>query len=707
MNKFHEVLTEQLSRESSFINDNGDLKKYIIIDAAYNINPRLIELLIEIDELKNKFFTEIKGHWVFNINLFVQYMENKNFLKDSYTRYKNKIGLNINGKFLNQLNEVSLVWPFKDCVLEGGQTKEDQKRPEIFFNELLAQDEIDQLFEPKVLTNWKRYTTDGEEKVTKLKTDKKGSIKENLIIKGNNLLALHSLLPRFEEKVKLIYIDPPYNTGNDSFGYNDNFNHSTWLTFMKNRLEVAKRLLARDGAIFIQIDHHQLAYLVALMDGKELFGIENKVQLISIKTASPAGFKTVNPGPIDVTEYLLFYTKNKKFFNFKKAYVPVDYDDNYKYVITNPDDNPDNWMLEHIRDTVYRLNDIEIGNNWHISNRNAKNKWGKYWKIIRNQLISAYALDNNKNVVSIRDPHKPTKELKELMNKSINDRDKIFVYSKTNLDENDENNNRQGYVINGGALSFYSNKVKKIDGSITPTELLTDFWKDLSWDGIAKEGGVKLKNGKKPEKLLKRIIEITTEKNDIVLDYHLGSGTTAAVAHKMERQYIGIEQLDYEKNDSTIRLQYVIGKQIKKDGEWIDTIDCDKSGISKAVNWQGGGDFIYCELKKYNQTFIEQIEEAKDSKELLTIWEEMKEHSFINYNIDIKKQDEQIEEFKKLTLKQQKEILLQILNKNQLYVNLSSIDDEDFKISDEDKKLTKEFYQLKEENKDSQMDTGL
>ena len=229
----------------------------------------------------------------------------------------------------------------------------------------------------------------------------------------------------------------------------------------------------------------------------------------------------------------------------------------------------------------------------------------------------------------------------------------------------------------------------------------------MSWDGIAKEGGVKLKNGKKPEKLLKRIIEITTEKNDIVLDYHLGSGTTAAVAHKMERQYIGIEQLDYEKNDSTIRLQYVIGKQIKKDGEWIDTIDCDKSGISKAVNWQGGGDFIYCELKKYNQTFIEQIEEAKDSKELLTIWEEMKEHSFINYNIDIKMQDEQIEEFKKLTLKQQKEILLQILNKNQLYVNLSSIDDEDFKISDEDKKLTKEFYQLKEENKDSQMDTGL
>ncbi|MEA2104511.1 MAG: site-specific DNA-methyltransferase [Candidatus Cloacimonadota bacterium] len=118
MNKFHEVLTEQLSRESSFINDNGDLKKFVIIDAAYNINPRLIELLIEIDELKNKFFIQIKNHWVFDINLFVQYMENKNFLKDSYTRYKNKIGLNIGGKFLNQRNEVSLVWPFKELTLK-------------------------------------------------------------------------------------------------------------------------------------------------------------------------------------------------------------------------------------------------------------------------------------------------------------------------------------------------------------------------------------------------------------------------------------------------------------------------------------------------------------------------------------------------------------------------------------------------------------
>ena len=127
------------------------------------------------------------------------------------------------------------------------------------------------------------------------------------------------------------------------------------------------------------------------------------------------------------------------------------------------------------------------------------------------------------------------------------------------------------------------------------------------------------------------------------MDYHLGSGTTAAVAHKMKRQYIGIEQLDYGENDSTIRLQNVI--------------NADASGVSKAVNWQGGGSFTYLELKKYNQTFIEHIEAAKNSKQLLKIWEQMKAKSFLNYNVDLKKQDAHIEDFKQLELAQQKEHL--------------------------------------------------
>ena len=137
-----------------------------------------------------------------------------------------------------------LNWPYKDCVLEGGQTKEDQKRDEVFFNEVLAPDQITTILDEKVFTNWKRYDKDGEHELDELKPD------DNLVIEGNNLVVLHSLKKRFAEKVKLIYIDPPYNTGTDTFGYNDTFKRSTWLTFMKNRLEVAKELLARDGAIY-------------------------------------------------------------------------------------------------------------------------------------------------------------------------------------------------------------------------------------------------------------------------------------------------------------------------------------------------------------------------------------------------------------------------------------------------------------------------
>ena len=215
------------------------------------------------------------------------------------------------------------------------------------------------------------------------------------------------------------------------------------------------------------------------------------------------------------------------------------------------------------------------------------------------------------------------------------------------------------------------------------TEYLCDLWLDISTINLNKEGGVDLPNGKKPEKLIERIINLTTKENDIVLDYHLGSGTTGAVAHKLQRQYIGCEQLDYGDDDSVIRLKNVING--------------DKSGISKSVDWKGGGKFTYLELKKYNQTFIDQIEEAKDTKALLAIWEQMKAKSFLNYNVDIKKQDEHIEEFKQLALVQQKEHLLLLLDKNQLYVNLSSLNDTDFACTAKEKEVTKDFYQIKKD----------
>ncbi|HCT0361191.1 TPA: site-specific DNA-methyltransferase, partial [Staphylococcus pseudintermedius] len=176
------------------------------------------------------------------------------------------------------------------------------------------------------------------------------------------------------------------------------------------------------------------------------------------------------------------------------------------------------------------------------------------------------------------------------------------------------------YLYNGGSLAFYKNKLKKIDGELTPTELLTDLWTDISWAGIANEGEVKLKNGKKPEKLLKRIIELTTEENDIVLDFFMGSGTTQAVAHKMKRQYIGIEQMEYINTISVPRLQNVIQGEQK--------------GISKLVDWQGGGSFLYVELAKENQEIIEKVISCNSKEDISKQIEELLANGVLNYEVN-------------------------------------------------------------------------
>lgn len=650
---YHEL--EQLLRMNSrYCMDDGTLLKNRIVEDALSLNPLLVKLLLGNDKIKAVFFQDVEGVVVFDKVKFQRFVSDTQFLGGSYTMFKNKIGLtDENGRFISESREVVLSWPYKDCVLEGGQTKEEAKRNEVFWNETLAPDEVNRLTEPKVFSHFKRYDKDGEHEVEHLTNA------DNFIIKGNNLLALHSLKKKYAGKVKLIYIDPPYNTGSDEFGYNDNFNHSSWLTFMKNRLEVAKTLLSDKGCIFVHIDHHELYYIGVLLDS--IFGVENKVQVISAKTATPAGFKTVNPGPIDVTEYILFYTKHKNSFTFKKAYVPVDYNKNYNLVL-NRNDDVTKWKFTLIKDAMLQ----SLG---FASETEAKSKYGEMWKTLKSQLIAQYAFEHAEDVVSIRDPHKPTDTVKALMKKS---KELGHVIEQVRED------GTSSYFYNGGALAFYSNKMQIIDGEKCITELLTDFWNHISWAGIANEGGVKLKNGKKPEKLIKQIIEMTTSEKDLVVDFHLGCGTTAAVAHKMNRQYIGIEQLDYGKNDSKIRLKNVI--------------DGDKTGISKAVGWQGGGSFVYCELAKANDKFADEIEQAETSEQLKDIWGRMKATDYLNYKVDIKEVDANAESFDGLSLEDQKRFLIECLDKNLLYVALSDIDSNEYGVTEEDRRLTREFY---------------
>ena len=651
---FYEEVIEVLKKDKRFVSEKGEILRNAIIEAAQKMDAKLLKALRSNVTTRKRFFTDIDGIAVFDKQQFGWVVSNRAFLPDSYTRFRNKIGLAVGDDMIASSRNVELVFPYKDCVLEGGQTKEDQKRDEIFYNTTLAPDEVDRLLTPTVLTNARKYIGKGVHE--NVKTFEKS---DNIVLRGNNLLCLSSLTVGFKGAIKCIYIDPPYNTGDDDFGYNDRFNHSSWLTFMYNRLCLARDLLRTDGAIFVQVDHHELGYLQVLMD--DVFRPENKVQIIAVKTASPAGFKTVNPGPIDVTEYILFYTKCKDHFKFKKAYVPVGYNKNYNLVLHRADKVSD-WTFEPIKQAV-------IGDAGFKSEKEAKEKYGNAWSAILLNLIEQYAYNNANKVVSIRDPHKPTDALKRLMEESRKS-DVVLEYTRED--------GSKGYVYKGGALAFYSNKLRMIDSRLSVTELLSDFWGHISWAGIAKEGGVKLKNGKKPEKLIKQILELATEKGDIVLDYHLGSGTTCAVAHKMGRRYIGCEQLDYGANDSVVRL--------------VNVINGDATGISEAVGWKGGGSFVYCELAKSNQQFVERIEAAKKESELEKIWSEMLATGFISCKIDPAKFSMKDEDFKSLSLKDKKRILMDLLDMNQLYVNYCDIDDKTFKISPADKAFTRSFY---------------
>ena len=630
---FNSKLIDLLKTDHNLVDDEGELLIAAVQDRAWKIDRDLVKLLLSDKDIKAKFFDEIEEHWIFNINTFLEYISQKNFLDNSYTRFRNRIGLTISEKYLRERGEVALVWAYKDTVLEGGQTKEEEKRKEIFFNEVLAQDEINRLLDPKVLTNFTRYTAKGKQTVKEFKRDENGVIRENLILKGNNLLALHTLKTQFRGQVKLIYIDPPYNTGNDSFGYNDSFNHSAWLTFMKNRLEVAREILNLQGIIFIQCDDKEQAYLKILSD--EIFGRENHLGTLIWEARSGQG-NTVEFFA-EAHEYILCFAKNK-------AKVQL----NGRERISaggNFSDEKGRYKREQLRQ-------------WGQGDRR-EDRPTMFFPIVAPDGTLIYP----KRSDGTEGRWRFGKAKIELL---LADKDIDF--------DRDENGEWQCYrKIREGRISSYAYTTFLIGLGTASTATLE----------LKQLFGNKVFGTPKPEALLQRIIDIGSHEGDVVLDFQLGSGTTAAVAHKMGRQYIGIEQMDYIETIPVERLKKVIA------GE--------QGGISELVDWQGGGDFIYCELMKYNEAFMERIQAAKTSKELLKIWKEMSESSFLNWYVNPAVPEEAIKDFEAIGktdngFEKQKKLLAELLDKNQLYVNLSEIDDAQFKVSKEDKALNKAFY---------------
>jgi adenine-specific DNA-methyltransferase len=515
-----------------------------LFDYLERIDETLISGLLQDEVLRSKFFVPIKDVFVFKMNDFRFFME-ENKINNSYTTYKNRIGLGDGKRLLKNSQEVVLHFPYKDCVLEGGQSTEEgqdkavvfdsktgeyrtenKKRNEVFFNQILAKDEIDRLFDAKALTHWQRHTATGGEAVANLRRRADGTIQENLIIKGNNLLALHSLKQQFTGKVKLIYIDPPYNppSNNNTFAYNNNFNHSTWLTFMKNRLEIGKKLLSNDGAFIVAIDKNEVHYLGVMID--ELFP-EYESHCVTI-VHNPRGVIGKN----------FSYTHEYAYFIFPKGQKII-----VKRCIAEEEiefSNLRNWGAESLRSDAkncfYSIlvdkctNEIiDFGDVCH-------DDYSPLVNVHKNDFVEIYPIDKNGVERKWRYARQSVEDIKHLLrvkqNKGIYDIQigKDFgTYRTVWIDKK--------YDANEYGTKIVNHLVKNNDFSF-PKSL----WN--VYDCIYAVVG--------------------NDKNAIVLDYHAGSGTTAHAVLELNkrdggnRRFIMVEQMSYISTVTCLRVKKVM-----------------------------------------------------------------------------------------------------------------------------------------------------
>ncbi|WP_373470604.1 DNA methyltransferase [Carnobacterium alterfunditum] len=633
--------------------ENKLLLKNVIIEDIRNYEPKLLSALLKNQTIQKAYSLEANGVHIFKIEEFISVLRYKSYLKNSYTKYSNEIGLTIDGKYLKYNSDVLLDFPHKDGILEGRMTQEDVGKEEVYYHNILANEEIDVLLSPKVFNNVKKYDVNGES----IPVDFKET--DNLMIKGNNLIGLHSLKKHYEGKIKMIYIDPPYNTKNDSFKYNDRFNHSTWLTFMKNRLEIAKDLITDDGSICISIDHNEIAYLMILMD--QIFGKNNLRNIITVKRSSVSGAKVINPGVVNVSDYVLIYSKSPTQWSSNKVFREKERDSRYNNYIENIDDSPEDWRYQTILDAFAAHLNIE------------KKLLKKHFGTNYNERLNEFVYEKKDNIIRFAslDDRQISAKVKEIKYLSKLDNKKTYIIKRENY------NNY--YLFKGNAILFFKDRLIDVDGQLRFGELISDIWDDVLPNDLHNEGGVTLRKGKKTEKLLERLIKLCTNENEIVLDFFAGSGTTAAVSMKTNRKFIAIEQMDYIENITKQRL--------------INVIQSDKSGVSKNNNWQGGGSFIFTEIHELNQQYKSSILNSSEKKEIQDLLCTLKTMPYLNIKVDLEKIINTQKNFFELTLEQQKELLIQLLDSNQLYLSYSEIDDKQYEIDDQTKAFNHSFYQ--------------
>ncbi|MEJ8589397.1 site-specific DNA-methyltransferase [Helicobacter pylori] len=611
-----------------------------LVDALIHhfTKERLVTLILQHDEkllifmlehenandYKNAFFKMIANTLVFNEKALLECLEIKE-LEKSFTRFKNKIGLFSQGGLIKSSELVVLNFPFKDNVLLGNAKDNSTKSKECFYHEILHKKEIDTLLSKKVLC---RFEMHGEGDLESALKDKN----TNYLIKGNNLIALHSLKKKFAKQVKCIYIDPPYNTGNDSFNYNDNFNHSSWLVFTKNRLEAAREFLSDDGVIFVQCDDNEQAYLKVLMD--EIFGRDNFIAcFVWEKTSNSLSRIRIK------TEYILCYEQTKfgLIFNGDMAEEGQDFpilnEVNVKRTLQFP---PNSIYFKTFKGVIKptKFNKMELIDDLRIVNK------------------------TNSNMVRINAKFKWTQD-------KLDDEIKEGT---TFVIKSDEFSMR---YIRKGDREVKASNVFNAECGVTTNIKATSEIKVLFANS-----NTDLFSTPKPEALISRILEISTKENDLVLDFFAGSGTTCAVAHKMKRRYIGIEQMDY--------IETITKERLKK------VIEGEQGGISKKCDFKGGGSFVYAELKEVNLEIKRQILNANSKSECLKIFNDLNERFLKRADGKIDEIDS--EEFHNLDLNEQKRICCALLDSNEDYLNLGDIDEDAWEIDESTKKYNEIFY---------------
>jgi adenine-specific DNA-methyltransferase len=628
MENLLEDLTTVLAQDERLVVD-GALNKNKVIELGLQIDADLMNLLLKSESIKNAFFTEVGQALVFDKIKFQKFVSNKKFLPDSYTEFKNKVGLAADGDFLVHSSQIELVWPYKDCVFEGGQADDAEKRYEIFWNQTLAPNEIDRLLEPKALTNFQRFDKDGAQvDIGILSTG------DSLLVKGNNLLTLHTLKNKYAGKVKVIYIDPPYNptnSKNNTFTYNNTFNRSTWLTFMKNRIEVARDFLTNDGCLIVAIDENEQAHLGVLL--KESFP-RHEVHCITI-VHNPRGVQGAN----------FSYTHEYAFFVIPKGKKSIQSmeiaDENRTW------DPLRNWGGESERsdaancfypvkvkdgtivgfgdvpsDDEHPARNVQVGDEvwiYPIDNEGVERKW-RYARQSVEAIQHLLKAQNTKGVWDIK--------------LSKDTRDYPTVWTGNRYDAN-----------------TYGTKVLK--ALVPDADFL--FPKSL-WNVYDCLNAI-----------------VGADKDAIIMDFFAGSGTTGQAVMELNkkdggsRRFILAEQMHY--------VQSVTKERLRRATE-IDSV-------------QG---FVYCELAEANENFVQKIMMAETTEALWQIWLEMQETAFMSYR-DVAgiKQVSEVG-FGALEINQIRTFLLEMLDKNMLYVPFSEIEDSRYSIAQSVREINQAFF---------------